>query len=368
MPSPAPLQRVTLVLALTAALGCDGTPPAPAEAPEAPARPEAAARPEAPARPPSFADLVEEARPAVINLYTRTRTPTPAPQVYLPFVPRERISESLGSAFLIDPSGLALTNHHVVRGASEIEARLLDDRRFKARVIGSDPQTDIALIQLEADRPLPHLGFAAPDELRVGDWVVAIGNPLGLTSTVTAGIASATGRHDVPLGELVYQDFIQTDASINPGNSGGPLLDVEGRVVGINTAITEEGAGIGFAIPVHMVRELLPQLKAGRVRRSWLGIYVDDVDRRLAAELPPGAGSGGALVTEVIANGPAEAARLVSGDVIVELDGERVRDASHLAWLAATRGIGRSIEIALWRGDRAMRTKLVLGELPEPKR
>ena len=332
--------------------------------------------PEAPAAPavptvqvlPSFADLVERARPAVINIYTKTRVKTPRPALrnpFVPYAPRDRVSESLGSGFIIDEGGMALTNHHVIKGAQEIEVRLLDDRRFKARVVGEDPKTDVALLQIESEKPLPFLELGDSESLRVGEWVVAIGNPLGLTSTVTAGIASATGRRHVPLdGEMVYQDFIQTDASINPGNSGGPLLDTEGRVIGINTAVSAEGQGIGFAIPINMVNQILPSLKQdGKVRRSWLGIYIDDVSGELARQL--GIRARGALVKRVVEGGPAEAARLQAGDVITALDGQPIRDASDLTWIAGHLGIGKIVEVDLMRGSQPMKTRLRMGTLPD---
>ena len=315
---------------------------------------------------PSFADLVERARPTVINIYTRTRQRTSRPpSPFLPFAPQERISESLGSGFLIDESGLALTNHHVIKGATEIEVRLLDERRFKARIVGQDPKTDVALIQLQGASELPHLELGDSDELRVGEWVVAIGNPLGLTSTVTAGITSATGRKHVPLGgELVYQDFIQTDASIHPGNSGGPLIDTRGRVLGINTAISAEAQGIGFAIPINMVRDILPQLKEeGEVKRSWLGIYVDEVSPGLAHQLEIPAK--GALVRDVVPGGPADVAKLEKGDVILKLDDQLIEDASHLSWIAGHKGIGKRVDIELQRGSQRLKTRLKLGALPD---
>jgi S1-C subfamily serine protease len=315
---------------------------------------------------PSFADLVEASRPAVINIFTKTRRRAQQPRnPFVPFAPRERVSESLGSGFLIDPNGLALTNNHVIQNATEIEVRLLDDRRFRATIVGQDPKTDVALIQLEGASDLPFLKMADSKNLRVGEWVIAIGNPLGLTSTVTAGIASATGRRDVPLGgEMVYQDFIQTDASINPGNSGGPLLDIKGQVVGINTAISSEGQGIGFAIPINMVQEILPQLKeSGKVKRSWLGIYVDEVPGGLSKQLA--LAPGGALIKGVVPKGPADLAKLRKGDVILKLDGTSINDASHLTWVAGHLGIGKVVDVELQRGNQRMMTRMKLGALPD---
>jgi serine protease Do len=320
-----------------------------------------APKPHAPA---TFADVVEIARPGVVNIYTRTRVKVRRPMFLAPgMVPEERLSESLGSGFVIDPSGLVLTNHHVIGGATEIEVRLFDERRFKARVVGDDPKTDLALLQLEESDNLPVLQMADSDALRVGDWVVAIGNPLGLTSTVTAGIVSATGRKQIPLADLRYQDFIQTDASINPGNSGGPLINMVGQVVGINTAVNAGAQGIGFAIPINMVRELLPRLKEGRVERSWLGIYVDEVPERVGKEL--GLGSGGALVTKVVRGGPADTAQLKPGDIILSIEDTPILNAGELAWKASNLGVGSNARVKVQRGSEQAEISVRMGAQPD---
>lgn len=313
----------------------------------------------------SFADLVEDARPSVINIYTRTRTRAQRAHPLLPFVPADRVGESLGSGVIIHNSGLALTNHHVIANATDIEVRLLDDRRFKAKIVGDDPKTDVALLKIISPVKLPALPMGDSEKLRVGEWVVAIGNPLGLTSTVTAGIASAVGRKDVPLGgELRYKDFIQTDASINPGNSGGPLVNTKGQIIGINTAINADAQGIGFAIPINMVKKILPELKKhGRVQRSWLGIYIGEVPQKLRAQLR--LKKGGALVTGVVRGGPAERAQLQPGDIITKIDNVKVEDASKLSWMAGHKGVGKIISLDLWRGDKEMKTTLKLGALPD---
>lgn len=340
----------------------------------APSKKQATTIPKAPAHPPiaqgvlpSFAPLVERARPAVINIYTKTKLKARQQQrssPFMPFVPRERMAESLGSGFIISHTGLALTNHHVIQNATDIEVRLLDNRRFKAKIVGQDPKTDVALLQIQGAQKLPHLAMANSDDLKVGEWLVAIGNPLGLTSTVTAGIASAVGRRNVPLsGEMMYQDFIQTDASINPGNSGGPLLNTRGEVVGINTAVSAQGQGIGFAIPSNMVMQILPQLKAhGKVRRSWLGIYVAEVPIALKKQLK--IKGGGALIKNVVRGGPAEMAKLKPGDVIVKFDNQPVNDASKLSWMASMKGIGKKVPVEFYRGTQRMGTHLKLGALP----
>jgi serine protease Do len=200
----------------------------------------------------------------------------------------------------------------------------------------------------------------------VGDWVVAIGNPLGLTSTVTAGIISATGRKSLPLGgDMMYQDFIQTDASINPGNSGGPLIDLQGRVVGINTAVSAEGQGLGFAIPIEMVQEILPRLKAGgQVERSWLGIYIDPVPARLRKELKLSE-PGGVLVTRVVRGGPGDRGGLKPGDVVLQLDGKPVPGPDELAWMAGNLGVGKEIALRVIRAGKQADLRVTLGALPD---
>ncbi|MFW6053230.1 MAG: S1C family serine protease [Persicimonas sp.] len=329
------------------------------------------------ARPLSFADVVAGVRPAVVNLYTRKRVARKGP--FRPFsrrgspngmVPRERLAESLGSGFIIDDEGHVLTNHHVVNNATEIGVRLFDDRFFKAKIVGSDPKTDVAVLRIEHAEDLPVIDLGDSHELRVGDWVVAVGNPLGLTSTVTAGITSAIGRRGIPVSEeMRYQDFIQTDASINPGNSGGPLVNTDGEVVGINTAISAQGQGIGFAIPINMALEILPQLKkTGHVERSWLGVYVEEIPQAVRREfdLPSVAGEdGGALVTRVVPGGPAADAQLEPGDIILSIDGQAIDDADHLAWQAANLGVGRTVAVEYWRENRERTTELTMGALPD---
>lgn len=374
-------RRVGAALLVSALLfsGCDtpkpDAPPAPtgASSPVAVPAPDSApptVTPPATARPASFADLVAEVRPAVVNIYTRQEIRTPGryhPLLGTRIVPQRRVAESLGSGFIIDPGGQVLTNYHVIQNATEIGIRLFDERLFKAEVIGADPKTDVALLQIVgAKDDLPTLKLGDVKDLRVGDWVVAIGNPLGLTSTVTAGITSAIGRHNLPVGgDMSYQDFIQTDASINPGNSGGPLINTQGEVVGINTAISAEGQGIGFATPINMVVEILEQLRTnGRVERSWLGLYVDDVPQRARQELDLPDGLAGALVTNVVAGGPAEKIGLKRGDILLRINEQPINDAKHLAWMASNLGIGKTIEVEFWHHDGIQKTQLTLGALP----
>jgi serine protease Do len=309
----------------------------------------------------SFAELAERADPAVVYVKTlqeqRGRTGR-----------RRVVGEGLGSAFVFDPAGLILTNNHVIENATEIRVIFGSTKEMEAKVVGRDPPTDIAVLRVEA-KDLPHLPLGDSDSARVGDWVVAIGNPFGLSHTVSAGIVSAKGRtgQDVKgLGDGTgYYNFLQTDASINPGNSGGPLLDLGGRVVGINTAIRARANSIGFAIPINMVKELLPHLtREGKVRRSAIGIRVSSL---VAQDVPrlnlPG--SGGALVRSLTPGGPGDRAGLQVDDVILAFDGQEVSGPEKLRWLASLAGVGKSVDVRVLRGARTLDLKVVLGELPE---
>jgi serine protease Do len=312
--------------------------------------------------PSSFADLAQRSDAAVVFVKTLQERS---------IVGRRRVvGEGLGSAFVFDPSGLILTNNHVIEGASEIRVILGQKRELSATVVGRDPPTDIAVLRVEATG-LAYVPFGDSDALRVGDWVVAIGNPFGLSHTVSAGIVSAKGRtnQDVRgLDESGYYDFLQTDASINPGNSGGPLLDVAGRVVGINTAIRAQANSIGFAVPVNMVKELLPRLlKDGRIKRSAIGVHVspvqaDDVQRLGLAD------EAGALVRVVIPGGPADRAGLAPDDVIVGLGADPIPSPERLRWVASLAGVGQTVTLRVMRGKRTFDLKLQLAELAEDRR
>src|SRR5881296_3685033 len=228
--------------------------------------------------------------------------------------PRED-ARATGSGVLVDPKGYILTNNHVIENAQDIIVRLSDQRKFSARLVGRDPKTDLAVLKVDAPGPLPVAELGDSSQLRVGQWAIAIGNPFGLDRTVTVGIISATARTRV--GVATYENFIQTDASINPGNSGGPLLNLDGKVVGINTAIVASGQGIGFAIPVNMARDVMRQLIAGgRVVRGWLGIVIQDVTDDLAPSFGV-AEREGVLIADVFPNGPGDRAGIKTGDVIV---------------------------------------------------
>jgi serine protease Do len=309
--------------------------------------------------PSSFADLAATADPAIVFVDTvEERAPTPGS--------RRVVREGLGSAFVYDPNGLILTNNHVVEGATEIRVKFQDGRALAASVVGRDPKTDVAVLRVDA-KGLPHLPLGNSDAVRVGDWVVAIGNPFGLAHTVSAGIISAKGRtgQDVKgLGDPSgYFNFLQTDASINPGNSGGPLLDVLGNVVGINTAIRAEANNIGFAIPINMVRELLPRLISdGKVRRSAIGIHVAGLKPEDVERLNLGS-THGALVMRVLPGGPADRAGLQVDDVIVGFSGAPIAGPEELRWKASLAGIGQAVRVRVARGKRTLELSVTLSEL-----
>ena len=262
----------------------------------------------------------------------------------------------------MDPRGFVLTNNHVVENATAIEVRLSDDRKFKATLVGRDPRSDLAVLKVDSPSPLPVAELGDSDKLRVGQWVIAIGNPFGLDRTVTAGIVSATGRTHV--GVATYEAFIQTDASINPGNSGGPLLNLDGRVIGINTAIVSSGQGIGFAIPITMARDVMTQLIArGRVVRGWLGVVIQDLTPELAA----GFGvkeDAGVLVAEVMKDSPAGAAGLKPGDVITDFNGGGVKDVTDLQKRVAAVEPGRPTPLTVIRDRKPTPLTIKIGEQP----
>ena len=263
--------------------------------------------------------------------------------------PEFRVQTGQGSGFLISPDGYLLTNHHVVANADTVKVRLSNDEEYEGKVVGTDSRIDIALIKIDATKDLPYVAYGKSDQMKVGDWVVAIGNPFGLSHTVTAGIVSAKGR---VIGAGPYDDFIQTDASINPGNSGGPLFNLEGQVIGINTAINAAGQGIGFAVPMDMVAPFLDDLKAdGEISRGWLGVSVQDIGDDLAAGLgiKPGAG---VLLSEVHSDEPGDKAGLQPGDVVQKIDGDAIVDSKALIRNIGLHRAGDSVRINLLRDGR----------------
>jgi serine protease Do len=327
--------------------------------------------------PPSFAQMIRKAGPAVVNLIVAKRARPTAPgrspyELEEPFqdfferffrdrLPREYKEGTLGSGFIIDPSGLILTNNHVVENASALKVRLSDDREYPGEIVGRDAKTDLALIRIKAGRPLASLPLGDSDALQVGDWVVAIGNPFGLGNTVTSGIVSAKYRQ---LGAGAYTNFIQTDAAINPGNSGGPLLNLDGQVVGINSAIfsqTGSNVGIGFAIPINMAKELLPQLRQGKVRRSYLGVVVQDITPELKQSLKLTTDRG-ALVSDVIPGTASAKAGVKRGDVIIFFDGKEIRNSRELPYIVAGVPIGKKCVLEALRDGQPVRLGVITEE------
>jgi len=331
-----------------------------------------AASPPAPVVMQSFADAVARASPAVVNIYTarvvteRTQGPS-IEQLFGNYWPsyRQRVERSLGSGVIVDAGGTILTNQHVIAGADSIKVQLADGRIADATIVGQDPDTDIAILDLEIGH-LPIMPMGRSDTLRVGDIVLAIGNPYGLSQTVTQGIVSATGRGQ--LGLATFENFIQTDAAINPGNSGGALIDVHGNLVGINTAVLNRAyggpEGIGFAIPVNLVRGVMQQiLQHGHVVRGWLGFVPQDLSDEQAAQLGITAG-GGVTVVNILVKSPAYQAGVRPGDLITALGGEPVRNSQDLVSRVASLKPGAEVELQGRHGQQAYKLKVLVLERP----
>lgn len=336
--------------------------------------------------PGSFSDLASKASPAVVNIQTtkklirngqrnrpgrngqRNRPRHPLEEFFgMPFpnTPEtNRTVPSLGTGFVISEDGFIITNNHVVEGVDTIEVNFLDGEKLAAKVIGSDPKTDIALIKVESKNDLNPLPLGDSEKVDPGDWVVAIGNPFGLGHTVTAGIVSAKSRVINPDPDARrFDDFIQTDAAINPGNSGGPLINLFGEVIGINTAINPRANTIGFAVPVNIAKDILPQLRfTGRVSRGWLGVYIQAIDKETAEmmDLEPGKG---ALVGKVEPDGPAENAGMKSGDVIIEFNGENISEMETLPRVVARTQVGKNVKVIVLRKGKEKTLEVSLGEL-----
>lgn len=330
-----------------------------------------------------FRPIVKKALPAVVNISTtkvvRSERMGPFPFFDDPFfrdffgfgwdwVPRERRERSLGSGVIVSPDGYILTNDHVISGATEIVVSLADKREFKAKVVGTDPKTDIAVLKVD-EKNLPTLPLGDSSKVEVGDIVLAMGNPFGVGQTVTMGIVSATGRGG--LGIETYEDFIQTDAAINPGNSGGPLVNLRAEVIGINTAIIARGSGgfqgIGFAVPSNMARDVMRQLiEKGRVIRGWLGVTIQPVTSAVAKAMnlkePRGA-----LVADVERDSPADKAGLRTGDVIIAVNGKKIEDSRDLQLTIAGMSPGTTVTLSVIREGKELTLKATLGEFPEER-
>src|SRR5262245_4112294 len=330
--------------------------------------------------PESFADLAETLLPAVVNISTtqtvneeQSTGEEDLDQFFKDFLdrqrranPQQRRMNALGSGFVIDPSGYIVTNNHVISGAEEITVRFHDDTELKAKLVGSDDKTDLALLKVEPTKPIPSLNWGDSDGLRIGDWVLAIGNPFGLGGTVTAGIVSARNR---VLDQGAYDDYIQTDASINRGNSGGPLFNMNGEVIGVNTLIYSNNSGgsvgIGFAIPSAMAKNVIAQIREyGKPRRGWLGVRIQTVNDELAEGLHLQQAKG-ALVANVTPGGPADKAGLKQGDVILKFDGKEVDAMRTLPRMVAETPINKKVDVIVMRQGKQLTIPVVLGELTE---
>jgi len=333
--------------------------------------------------PRSFTEVAKNIGPTVVNIST-IKTISGSGRVFRHFfgpfkeepfedffdnffrgIPDEDIKQkSLGSGFIIDKEGYIITNNHVVEGAEEIKVTLSNGKDFEGKVIGRDSKTDIALIKIESRKDLPTVKMGDSDTLQVGEWVIAIGNPFGFENTVTAGIISAKGR---VIGAGPYDDFLQTDASINPGNSGGPLINTQGEVVGINTAIIAGGQGIGFATPINTAKEILPQLKEkGKVTRGWLGVMVQHVTPELAKSFGLKE-ERGALVSDVTPSGPADKAEIKQGDIIIEFDGKPVDKMTELPRIVGMTPVGKKVEVKVLRERKEKIFWITVGELEGEK-
>jgi serine protease Do len=326
--------------------------------------------------PSSFADLAERLMPSVVNISTTQTVITntnpfpfqfppgsPFEDMFKEFgTPQERKSSALGSGFIIDEKGIVITNNHVIQDAEDIIVRVNGDNEYKAKVLGADPLMDIAVLQLETDDKFIPVKFGDSDKARIGDWVIAIGNPFGLGGTVTAGIVSARNRS---IGLSRYEDFIQTDASINSGNSGGPLFDMEGSVIGINTAILGRNGsiGIGFSIPANSAKTVIDQLiEFGETKRGWLGVRIQNVTKEIA-EVEQLDEARGALVASVAENSPSEKAGIKAGDIILEFNEVKINQMKELPAIVAKTKVGKKVKVKIWRNKKEISKSVVLGRL-----
>lgn len=342
--------------------------------------------------PDSFADLAEKLLPSVVNISTTQKVDSAAQQnrqgregmpqfppgspfeeFFKDFFERQqrngsrpsRPVTSLGSGFVIDASGIVLTNNHVIADADEVKVIFADDTEVPAKIVGRDPKTDLAVLKIETKRALVALPWGDSEKVRVGDWVLAIGNPFGLGGTVTAGIISARGRN---IRSGPYDDFFQTDAPINKGNSGGPLFNMDGQVIGMNTAIYSQSGGsigIGFSTPANLLKPVVEQIiKFGKPKRGWLGVRIqsvtDEIAESLGLDRPRGA-----LIAGVTENGPAEKAKIETGDVVLSFDGKPVANMNSLPRVVAETSVGKTVEVEVWRKGRTQKLRATVGELDE---
>ena len=326
--------------------------------------------------PNSFADLAERLMPSVVNISTTQTVSTnsnsfpfqfppgsPFEDMFKDFgTPQERQAYALGSGFIIDEKGIVITNNHVIQNAEDILVRVNGDEEYKAKIIGKDPLSDIAVLQIEADEKFIPVKFGDSDKSRIGDWVIAIGNPFGLGGTVTSGIISARNRS---IGLARYEDFIQTDASINQGNSGGPLFNMNGDVIGINTAILGQSGsiGIGFAIPSNSAVKVINQLiEFGETKRGWLGVRIQIVTKEIAEaeELDK---PRGALIVSVADGSPSDKGGIIAGDIILEFDGKLINEMKELPLIVAQTEVGKTVNVKVWRNKREVIKKITLGRL-----
>ena len=330
----------------------------------------------------NFVEVAKAVTPSVVNISTTRTSRGPEGHGFAPFddpffrkffgdelfrrfeAPKDRRERSLGSGVIADPNGYIITNNHVVSKADEIKVLLGDKRELKAKVVGTDPKTDVAVIKVDA-QSLPVVPWADSDKLQVGEYVLAIGNPFGLNQTVTMGIVSAVGRANVGIAE--YEDFIQTDAAINPGNSGGALVNARGELIGINTAIFSQSGGymgIGFAVPSNMVRSVMEQLiKGGKVIRGYLGVSIQELSQELAKQFGA-TESRGVLITDVLGDSPAKRGKLERGDVIVEYDGHAVVNPTQFRNLVAQTPVGKKVHVKFLRGGKEREQEVTVVEQP----
>lgn len=326
----------------------------------------------------SMAGLAEQLKPSVVFIKVTKRETMPQVHSLLPqdplfrhffegvpSRPQERQVAGQGSGFLISSDGFLVTNNHVVGGATEIEVKLMDGSEYPAELVGSDPKTDLALLKIDAGKSLPAVTFGDSEQARVGEWVMAIGNPFGLEATVTVGVLSGKGR---VIGAGPYDDFLQTDASINPGNSGGPLFNLKGEVIGVNTAIIASGQGIGFAVPVNLVDQVVQQLKqSGKVKRGFIGLGIQDLKPELALALGYSQGTQGVLVSQVVPDGPSDRAGIQEGDLVVSFDSQKVGSTRELLRLVAASKVGGQVPIEVVREGESETLTITIEARPDEK-